>query len=96
MGTGVTLLLWPPGNLVPGVSSDGGGMRATHHIVQVIPEHIDLAILRSGDFGICNFQIVKSPIREISKLVEYSPPTRLRRYGGSTVAREASVGGCND
>jgi len=40
MGTGVTLLLWPPGNLVPGVSVGGRGMRAADHANQVIPEHI--------------------------------------------------------
>ena len=28
MGTGVTLLLWPPGNLVPGIRFVGRGMRA--------------------------------------------------------------------
>ena len=40
MGTGVTLLLWPPGNLVSGIRNDGRSMRAAAHAEAVVPEHL--------------------------------------------------------
>ncbi len=88
MGTGVTLLLWPPGNLVPGISAyapqrrfGGTSLRGLSTVAGVSqrrrnrPRAYRLVILRLSDLVICNFQIVKSPIHEISKLVEYSAMT---------------------
>ena len=42
MGTGVTLLLWPPGNLVSGILIGGrGNMCAAARADEVVPEHFN-------------------------------------------------------
>ena len=81
MGTGVTLLLWPPGNLVSGVSTFAGcrRLRRTGLVLcglsrrstvrcggGIVPEHVD--------------------VKERSLTTEYSPPSRRWRFGGSTGA----------